>query len=114
MTNITDISVFLANRLEELGFLIMSDSGIKGVPLVAFRLDPEQGYLFDEFALSDQLRQYNWLVPAYNMAADAQGLRLLRIVCRSNFTRSLCDTLLGDIYYALETLKKRDAKTVDL
>jgi glutamate decarboxylase len=114
MTNISNMATFLANCLKGLGFIILSESGMNGVPLVAFRLDPKQGYQFDEFALAHQLRQCNWLVPAYSMAAHVQDVKLLRIVCRCDFSRSLCDTLLKDIRWALETLKKMDRETVRL
>ncbi len=105
---------FLTTGLKRLGFIIMSTIGVKGVPLVAFRLDPKMGYQFDEFSLAHQLRQCNWLVPAYRMAAQVQDVKLLRIVCRYDFSRSLCDTLLEDIRVALETLVKMDQKTVQL
>lgn len=114
MTNISNMAIFLANRLKGLGFIILSQSGLNGVPLVAFRLDPTQGYQFDEFALAHQLRQRNWLVPAYTMAAHVQDVKLLRIVCRCDFSRSLCDALLEDIRCAMETLKERDRETVRL
>ena len=41
----------------------MSDKGGKGLPLVAFRLDPKHNHHFDEFAVAHQLRERGWVVP---------------------------------------------------
>jgi len=113
MKNITRTADYLAKSLAALGFIIMSEGEGKGLPLVAFRLDPKHGFHFDEFAVAHQLRERGWVVPAYTMAPNAGKLKLLRIVCRSDFSRSRCDGLLADIKFAVETLLKMDKATID-
>ncbi|GAT28788.1 glutamate decarboxylase [Aspergillus luchuensis] len=109
MTNITRTADYLAEQLEQLGFVIMSERGGKGLPLVAFRLpadrDSEQ---FDEFALAHQLRERGWIVPAYTMAPNSNSLKLMRVVVREDFSKNRCDALLADVKLALKTLSDMD------
>ncbi|KAL7661949.1 hypothetical protein ACMYSQ_001315 [Aspergillus niger] len=109
MTNITRTADYLADQLEQLGFVIMSERRGKGLPLVAFRLpadrDSEQ---FDEFALAHQLRERGWIVPAYTMAPNSNSLKLMRVVVREDFSKNRCDALLADIKLALKTLSDMD------
>ena len=113
MTNLTRTSDYLAACLEQLGFIIMSKTGGKGLPLVAFRLDPSQGHHYDEFAVAHHLRERGWVVPAYTMAPHSEKLKLMRVVVREDFSRSRCDTLVKDIKLAVDTLNEMDKKTVD-
>ena len=55
-----------------------SQKGGKGLPLVAFRLNPEHKHHFDEFAIAHQLRERGWVVPAYTMAPHSEKLKLMR------------------------------------
>lgn len=91
----------------------MSKTGGKGLPLVAFRLDPEKGHHYDEFAVAHHLRERGWVVPAYTMAPHSEKLKLMRVVVREDFSRSRCDTLIKDIKLAVDTLNEMDKKTVD-
>ena len=93
-----------------MGFELLSARGIKGLPLVAFRLDPDLEYLYDEYALAHQLRERGWVIPAYTMAPHSNKMKLMRIVVREDFSRSRCDALLVDIKFALNTLDEMDAK----
>lgn len=91
-----------------MGFLLMSKKRGTGLPLVAFRLNPKDGHQFDEFAISHQLRQRGWVVPAYTMAPNAGKIKMMRVVVREDFSRSRCDALIGDLKQALEELGKMD------
>ncbi|KAK0642336.1 Glutamate decarboxylase 4 [Lasiodiplodia hormozganensis] len=110
MNNLTRTADYLALNLKALGFIIMSQSGGKGLPLVACRLDPEQGKQYDEFAVAHQLRERGWVVPAYTMAPHSEGLKMMRVVVREDFSRSRCDALITDFKLALQVLDKMDAK----
>ena len=112
MMNLTRTADYLAANLENLGFLIMSKGGGKGLPLVAFRLDPKAKHHYDEFAVAHHLRERGWVVPAYTMAPHSEKLKLMRVVVREDFSRARCDTLINDIKLSLETLKEMDAETV--
>ncbi|XP_059075381.1 glutamate decarboxylase-like [Cryptomeria japonica] len=80
-----------------------------GVPLVAFCLKDTLKY--NEHDLSEHLRRFKWVVPAYNMAADAQHISLLRVVIREAFSRSLADRLVQDIHAFLnESIEAREGE----
>ena len=113
MLNLTRTADYLAKSLQEIGFLIMSETAGKGLPLVAFRLDPKRKAHFDEYAVAHHLRERGWIVPAYTMAPNAGSLKLMRVVVREDFSRSRCDSLLVDIKLALEVLNNMDGKSVD-
>ena len=112
MMNLTRTADYLAACLEQLGFIIMSKTGGKGLPLVAFRMDPKKAH-FDEFAVAHQLRERGWVVPAYTMAPHSEKLKLMRVVVREDFSRARCDTLVKDIKMAVQTLSAMDKKTVE-
>ncbi len=112
MMNLTRTADYLAASLEQLGFLIMSKKSGKGLPLVAFRLDPKDKHHYDEFAIAHHLRERGWVVPAYTMAPHSEKLKLMRVVVREDFSRARCDTLIADIKLSLDSLKDMDKETV--
>lgn len=113
MLNLTKTADYLAAQVEKLGFVVMSQGGGKGLPLVAFRLNPDDDHHFDEFAIAHNLKERGWVVPAYTMAPHSDKLKLMRVVVREDFSKSRCDSLIHDIQMALETLSKMDKDTVD-
>ncbi|GAM87459.1 hypothetical protein ANO11243_054840 [Dothideomycetidae sp. 11243] len=113
MMNLTMTSDYLAYCLEKLGFIIISQKNGKGLPLVAFTLDPKHNHHFDEFAVAHQLRERSWVVPAYTMAPHSEKLKLMRVVIREDFSRAKADALIADIKYAVDTLKKMDKTEID-
>lgn len=113
MLNLTRVADYLAACLEKLGFLIMSKKSGEGLPLVAFRLDPEKKHIYDEFAVAHHLRERGWVVPAYTMAPHSEGLKMMRVVVREDFSRSRCDALVADFKIAVDDLNKLDAEKVE-
>eukprot|EP00271_Cylindrocystis_brebissonii_P015639 TRINITY_DN38597_c0_g1_i1.p1 TRINITY_DN38597_c0_g1~~TRINITY_DN38597_c0_g1_i1.p1 ORF type:complete len:519 (+),score=118.30 TRINITY_DN38597_c0_g1_i1:142-1698(+) len=81
-----------------------------GVPVVAFALKGE--HHFDEYEIAENLRHSGWTVPAYTMAPDAQKVRLLRVVVREDFSRTLADRLLRDIKRTVESLLNQPPRAV--
>lgn len=59
---------------------------VTGVPLVAFSLKDRSTH--NEFEVSDMLRRFGWIVPAYNMPPDAQHVTVLRVVIREDFSHA--------------------------
>ncbi|EIM86926.1 glutamate decarboxylase [Stereum hirsutum FP-91666 SS1] len=106
MTNLTQISDFLAESVLKIGggekFVLMSKTGGEGLPLVAWRLKNEESY--DEFAIARALRSRGWIVPAYTMAPHAEKLKLLRVVVREDFSRHRCETLIRDLNAVMKQL----------
>ena len=91
----------------------MSKRGGSGLPLVACRIDPSKGKVYDEFAIAHQLRERGWVVPAYTMAPHSEGLKMMRVVVREDFTRSRCDALIADFKLACQTLDAMDKNKVE-
>lgn len=113
MLNLTRTADYLAAQLQALGFIIMSEGGGRGLPLVAFRLDPDNDELFDEFALAHQLRERGWVVPAYTMAPHSEKMKMMRVVVREDFSKQRCDALVADIKLAYTTLQTMDKKQME-
>ncbi|KJZ68210.1 hypothetical protein HIM_12397 [Hirsutella minnesotensis 3608] len=143
MSNLTRTADYLSDELQSLGFVIMSERSGRGLPLVAFRFPsngsgagpgsgsgsgggakdvsdstpvaqaarPDRHY--DEFALAHALRSRGWVVPAYTMAPNTDRLKMLRVVVREDFSRSLCDMLLSDIRLCLGMLDETDRESIE-
>jgi glutamate decarboxylase len=112
MGNLTRTADYLSDSLEQLGFIIMSQKSGQGLPLVAFRLNPEADKHYDEFALAHQLRERSWVVPAYTMAPHTNDLKMLRVVVREDFSKSRCDQLLKDFKLCMQVLDNMDANAI--
>ncbi|CAL0307668.1 unnamed protein product [Lupinus luteus] len=107
MENCRDNMIVLKEGLEKTGiFDIVSKDD--GVPLVAFTLKDNSH--FDEFQVSDMLRRFGWIVPAYTMPPDAQHVTVLRVVIREDFSRALAERLVVDIQKVLHELEMLPSK----
>lgn len=113
MLNLTRTADYLAAQLQELGFIIMSQGGGRGLPLVAFRFNPELEEIFDEFALAHQLRERGWVVPAYTMAPHSDKMKMMRVVVREDFSKQRCDALVTDIKMAYKALGDMDKASME-
>jgi len=112
MSNLTRTADYLSDSLEALGFIIMSKKSGEGLPLVAFRLPPNEDREYDEFALAHQLRVRGWVVPAYTMAPHTDKLKMLRVVVREDFTKSRCEMLICDIRLSQQLLNDMDKESI--
>ncbi|KAH7557019.1 hypothetical protein JRO89_XS11G0030100 [Xanthoceras sorbifolium] len=107
MENCTENMMVLKEGLEKTGrFNIVSKDN--GVPLVAFSLKDNSCH--DEFEVSDTLRRFGWIVPAYTMPPDAQHVTVLRVVIREDFSRTLAERLVQDIQKVLHELDTLPAR----
>lgn len=97
----------LKEGLEKTGCFNILSKDI-GVPVVAFCLKDRSRH--DEFEVSEMLRRFGWIVPAYTMPADARHVSLLRVVIREDFSRTLAERLVIDITKVLEELDKLPTK----
>ncbi|MQL90191.1 hypothetical protein Taro_022771 [Colocasia esculenta] len=101
MENCAENAKALKEGIEKTGrFNILSKD--VGVPLVAFSLKDSSKHTV--FEISDSLRKFGWIVPAYTMPADAQHVAVLRVVVREDFNRSLAERLVSDIGKVLAEL----------
>ncbi|KAH0679066.1 hypothetical protein KY290_021185 [Solanum tuberosum] len=107
MENCRENAIVLREGLEKTGrFNIVSKD--EGVPLVAFSL--KDNSLHNEFEVSETLRRFGWIVPAYTMPADAQHVTVLRVVIREDFSRTLAERLVFDIVKVLHELDTLPAR----
>jgi glutamate decarboxylase len=112
MTNLTRVSDYMTSELEKLGMIILSQREGYGLPLVAFRLPPNNERVYDEFAVAHQLRERGWIVPAYTMAPNCEKMQMMRIVIREDFSMNRCDSLLQDFKLAIQTLDSMDKSMI--
>lgn len=112
MSNLTRTADYLSDSLSALGFIIMSKKSGEGLPLVAFRMVPDENRNYDEFALAHNLRSRGWVVPAYTMAPHTRNLKMLRVVVREDFTKARCDSLITDIKLAQQVLEQMDRESI--
>ncbi|XP_060186552.1 glutamate decarboxylase isoform X1 [Lycium barbarum] len=107
MENCQENARVLREGLEKTGrFKIVSKE--IGVPLVAFSLKDNSKH--DEFEISETLRRFGWIVPAYTMPANAEHITVLRVVIREDFSRTLAERLIldiGKVLHELDTLPAR-------
>ncbi|GLU18419.1 hypothetical protein SLE2022_347230 [Rubroshorea leprosula] len=73
-----------------------------GVPLVAFSLKDSSKHTV--FEISESLRRFGWIIPAYTMPADAEHIAVLRAVIREDFSRGLAERLVTHIEQVLKEM----------
>ncbi|KAF2309156.1 hypothetical protein GH714_000895 [Hevea brasiliensis] len=106
--NCMDNTRVLKEGLEKTGrFGIVSKD--VGVPLVAFSLKDSSKYTV--FDMSESLRRFGWIIPAYTMPADAKHIAVLRVVVREDFSRSLAERLSSNIEQVLEEMDSLPIRT---
>src|SRR6266511_283749 len=96
----------LASDIEGLGKFQVIGKDEETLPLVAFNLAEEHAY--DEFDIAFQLAaERSWMLPAYTMPPNAQDVKMMRALVKLSLSRSLVNTLAGDITAAIKTLDKK-------
>jgi glutamate decarboxylase len=95
MRHTLDNAIHLRQRLVESGYFdIMNES--QRIPVVALTLNKKVKN-FNEFDVSNKVREHGWVLSAYAMPPDAQEVNSLRIVVRPHLNRTVMDTLANDI-----------------
>ncbi|XP_031263922.1 glutamate decarboxylase-like [Pistacia vera] len=101
MENCMESTRVLREGLEKMGrFKIVSKD--VGVPLVAFSLKDSSKHTV--FELSENLRRFGWIIPAYTMPPNAEKIAVLRVVVREDFSRNLAERLLSNIEEVLKEI----------
>ncbi|XP_010276236.1 PREDICTED: glutamate decarboxylase-like [Nelumbo nucifera] len=101
MENCMENAKVLREGIEKMGRFDVVSKDV-GVPLVAFALKDCSKHTV--FEISESLRRFGWIVPAYTMPPDAQHIAVLRVVIREDFGRSLAVRLIADIEKVLKEL----------
>jgi glutamate decarboxylase len=95
---------YLRDRLTGGGrFQVMNKT--QRIPVVALTLD-NSVTRYNEFDISNKVRERGWILAAYSMPPDAQAINSLRIVVRPHMNRHLIEILADDIERACEFLEK--------
>jgi glutamate decarboxylase len=96
----------LAADIKAIGKFQIVGAGEETLPLVAFNL--AEAHPYDEFDIAFQLAaERGWMVPAYTMPPNAQDVKMMRALVKLNLSRSLVNTLGGDIDAAIQTLEEK-------
>jgi glutamate decarboxylase len=92
---------WLAAEIEQLGpFTLVSRA--EGIPVFAFRLTETLPY--SVYDISEALRSFGWLVPAYTLPPSLDEVAVLRIVVRNGFSRDLAKMLLDHLQTVMRRL----------
>ena len=103
MQHALDNAIFLRERLLKTGkFELLNKT--QRIPVVALSLKPEiKGY--NEFDISNKVRERGWVVSAYTMPPDAQEVRTLRVVVRPHLNHDCVNILANDLESAIAYLE---------
>jgi glutamate decarboxylase len=102
--NMLSNASYLNEQLDQTGLFEILNPGL-AEPVVTFRLKDNAD--FDEYHLSDRLRQNGWIVPAYTLPPDAAHVTVLRVVVRNDMSRDKIDILLRHVNEACAYLAGR-------
>jgi glutamate decarboxylase len=103
MRETVDHAIYLRKMLVDSGyFKIMNET--QRIPVVALTLDKKIKN-FNEFDVSNKVRERGWVLSAYTMPPDAQKIRSLRIVLRPHLNTNTIELLARDIIKACDYLK---------
>ncbi|HUG50021.1 MAG TPA: glutamate decarboxylase [Terrimesophilobacter sp.] len=106
MRNMQQNAIQLGGQLRAMDRFELIGTEAEQLPLVAFRLAADVGY--DEFDIAWQLSaERGWMLPAYTMPPNAQGVTIMRALCKETLSREHVDTLARDIEEACATLAKK-------
>jgi glutamate decarboxylase len=100
-----DTATRLSSLIEGLGPFELLSRGDQ-LPVFAFRLRDEiEAYTV--YDVSEQLRRYGWIVPAYRMPEAITDMAVLRVCVRNGFGRELSDDLVEDLRQSIKRLEAR-------
>jgi glutamate decarboxylase len=94
----------LRQRLVDSGsFTIMNET--QRIPVVALTLD-KKVKRYNEFDISNKVRERGWVLSAYTMPPDAEKVTSLRVVVRPHLNQNVIDMLADDILGACKYLEE--------
>jgi glutamate decarboxylase len=107
MEGAQNVATHVSGEIAKMGPYQLISEG-RDLPVFAFALKPDVEN-YSVFDVSDRLRQFGWLVPAYTFPANRRDLSVLRIVIRAGMTLEMADHLLQDIRHVTAFLESLDA-----
>jgi len=106
MEGAQNVATHLSGEIAKMGPYNLVSEG-RDLPVFAFAVDPAVKN-YTVFDISDRLRQFGWLVPAYTFPANRDDLSVLRIVVRAGMTMEMADHLLTDLHQVTHFLQSLD------
>ncbi len=104
MKNTVENAQYLSDRLVKTGkFKIMNET--QRIPVVALTLD-KSVTKYNEFDVSNKVREKGWILSAYTMPPNAEEVTSLRIVIRAHLNRTIVESLAKDIEEACNFLEE--------
>jgi glutamate decarboxylase len=98
-----DNAIALRGILVDSGyFTVMNDA--QRIPVVAVTLDKKVKN-FNEFDVSNKVREKGWVLAAYSMPPNAEEVTSLRVVVRPHINRNVAELLAADIVNACKFLE---------
>jgi glutamate decarboxylase len=111
MEGAQNVATHLSSEIGKMGPYQLISEG-RDLPVFAFALNPDVKN-YTVFDVSDKLRQYGWLVPAYTFPENRQDLSVLRIVIRAGMTMTMADHLLDHMHDVTAFLQSLDGPLPD-
>ncbi len=68
---------------------------------------------FNVYELSQKLREFGWVVPAYELPPNANNITVLRVVVKENFNIDLAEHFINDLKTAVNNLQSRESFTLN-
>ena len=103
MQHTLDNAIALRGILVDSGyFTVMNDA--QRIPVVAVTLDKKVKN-FNEFDVSNKVREKGWVLAAYSMPPNAEEVTSLRVVVRPHINRNVAELLAADIVNACKFLE---------
>jgi glutamate decarboxylase len=107
-----DVARWLAAEIEGLGEFSLLSRGDE-LPVLAFARAGE-GEDWSVYDVSERLRVFGWIVPAYPMPTGMEEVHVLRVVVRNGFTRPMAQLLMDDLRRVLHRLARAGGDAVGM
>ena len=112
MKDLVKLAIQFANKIEKTGlFNVLSDihRNVPAIPVITFSLK-EKHKNFDEYDIMRRLKQYGWIVPAYQMCPNEKEKSVLRVVVREQHSEDILSHLMNHLMEVVESLMKEEKK----
>ena len=103
MRHTLDNAIFLRQRLVDSGYFDIMNT-TQRIPVVAVTLNKKFAN-FNEFDVSNKVREKGWVLSAYTMPPNAESVTSLRVVVRPHINHNVSCLLADDIINACHFLK---------
>ncbi|KAI8609873.1 pyridoxal phosphate-dependent transferase [Chytriomyces sp. MP71] len=92
---------YLRRQIAAMGIFDIVDKA--HMPLVAFALKDASKYTV--FDIQDRMKHQGWIIPAYTCSKGAEGLTIMRVVVKQNFSHEFADMLVHHLKQTITFLE---------